>query len=217
MKGLYKKDFLLLWQTKWVLLIIGLLISAGLLYFKQASGLISFFAIFLCMQGVTGVLQDRISGWNLFQTTFPIARSSAIREKYNYSLLLAAAGFGIGFLLALLFGKNGIDESMQINMGICAILVFSVIAISVPLGILLPKSQYFLVMLAGFTLPALLIALWAKGVKTILPAAADLAAGAVPVIDMNLSTLGWMAGGCALLFVFSWMLAPKLLVKRDQL
>lgn len=213
-KGLFCKDLMVIWQTRWMLLLISLLVCSLLLYYEQPYGLISYFTLFLAMQGVTSVVSDRSAGWTLYQTSFPISRSAAIREKYLLSLGLGLAGFAFGCLMAWISHPKG-GDLMIINICMAALLGFSVMAIAIPLGLRLPNNQYFLVMIASFVLPAILIAFWANSLSAA-PVAPP--GNGLPLIQMNYRTdlLFWMAAGCFLLWAASFLICPKILARLDQ-
>lgn len=212
MKGLYRKDLLIIWQSRWLLLLISVLVCSILVYFNQSASIISYASIFLTMQGVTSILTDRTTGWNLYETTFPISRAAAVRQKYFLSIALGLLGFAAGLLVSVLIDRSMDSHSLLINIGFSAILVFSVIALAVPLGILMAKSQYFIVLLSSFVLPVVLIALWTKGITHTLP----VNPGEAVEIVYHFDRLAWMAGGCALLCLFSCLFCPAFLARQDQ-
>ncbi len=221
MKGLLWKDFLLVWQSKWVLFLISLCVSCGLIYFQNQSadspttlGWIAFFCILFSMQGVSSILTDRISGWNLYQTTFPITRQQAIQEKYVLSFLLGLGGLAIGLLFTFLYNcvffPTSIDlESWRINFYIAVLIWLGSMAVAIPLSLWLSKNQYFLALLASFLLPMLLIVIWNQNISVEYR-------GLIVIVNLNVPLLGYMAIGCAILCVLSYLILPKVLIHYDQ-
>ncbi len=221
MKGLLWKDFMLVWQSKWVLLLISLLVGGGLIYFQSQSsdspttlGWIAFFCILFSMQGVSSILTDRMSGWNLYQTTFPISRQKAIQEKYVLSWILGLSGLILGLSLASFYNcvlfPSVIDPySWWINLFIAILIWLGSMALAIPLSLWLSKNQYFLALLASFLLPTILIAIWNQSISIE-------EMGLVVTVNLSLPLLGFMTLGCAILCLISYVVVPKVLIHYDQ-
>lgn len=221
MKGLLWKDFMLVWQSKWVLLLVSVLVGGGLMYFQGQSvdspttlGWISFLCILFSMQGVSSILTDRISGWNLYQTTFPISRKQAIREKYLLSWILGFIGLVIGLAFALLYNRVLFPRSIEmdswyINFYIAVLIWLGSMAVAIPLSLWLSKNQYFLALLASFLLPTLLIVIWNQSITVE-------QIGLIITVNLSIPLLGYMALGCGLLCVASYLIVPNILTHFDQ-
>ncbi|MDE5757882.1 MAG: ABC-2 transporter permease [Allobaculum sp.] len=221
MKGLLWKDFMLVWQSKWVLLLVSVLVGGGLMYFQGQSvdspttlGWISFLCILFSMQGVSSILTDRISGWNLYQTTFPISRKQAIREKYLLSWILGFIGLVMGLAFALLYNRvlfpRFIEmDSWYINFYIAVLIWLSSMALAIPLSLWLSKNQYFVALLASFLLPTLLIVIWNQSITVE-------QIGLIITVNLSIPLLGYMALGCGILCVISYLIVPNILIRFDQ-
>ncbi len=221
MKGLLWKDFVLVWQSKWVLLLISLLVGGGLIYFQSQSvdspttlGFMAFFCILFSMQGISSILTDRISGWNLYQTTFPISRQQAIREKYILSWILGLIGLVLGLSLAFLYNRvlfpSFIEmESWWINFYIAILIWLGSMALAIPLSLWLSKNQYFLALLASFLLPTVLIVIWNQSISIE-------QIGLIVTVNLSIPLLSYMAIGCGILCLISYLITPKILIHYDQ-
>ena len=221
MKGLLWKDFMLVWQSKWVLLLISLLVGGGLIYFQGQSthspttlGLIAFFCILFSMQGISSILTDRISGWNFYQTTFPISRKQAIREKYILSWILGLIGLIFGLSLTFLYNRVLFPSFIEmddwwINFYIAILIWLGSMALAIPLSLWLSKNQYFLALLISFLLPTVLIVIWNQNITVE-------EQGLKVWVNLNLPLLKTMALGCGILSLISYFFVPKVLTHYDQ-
>lgn len=221
MKGLYVKDLMLIWQSKWILLLVSILVGSFLIYFQgtladsfTTLGFIAFFCVLLSMQGISSILTDRISGWNLYQTTFPIPRKKAIEEKYILALGLGLFGLCLGLsfsymLNQFIFNVSIESDSWWINISIAIILWLSSTAVAIPLSLVLSKNQYFISLLVSFILPTFLIIFWNQNITVE-------QIGNVMVVNMNLNLLFGMAFGCLIFCLASYFIMPTLLSKKDQ-
>lgn len=222
MKGLYVKDLMSVWQSKWILFLISILVGGFLVYFQGTFedsptmlGFIAFFCVMLSMQGISTILTDRISGWNLYQTTFPISRKKAVEEKYVLSFGLGLFGLLFGLGLAYLFTHfifqhlDVSQESWWINICIAFIIWPSSMAVAIPLCLILSKNQYFFALLASFILPTFLIIWWSQNITVE-------QVNNVMVVNMNMNLLFGMALGCLIFCFISYLVMPSFLAKKDQ-
>lgn len=214
MMGLLKKDFLIICKSIWIILIVPLIVISLMYYFNMQEGIISFFAIFMTMQGISTILADRISGWNLMATTFAISRKKAVSEKYIISIILFILGFLIGLIFLLYFSGDLSSEVRWINILIAAIFCFSIIAVAIPAATLLPESQFFIAIGSSFIIPACCIAKWSSSIT-----AQQIIKNGIPAgVEMNyqMLMLSGMAVCCFILCILSLILAPTILSKMDQ-
>lgn len=213
MKGLLKKDFFLVLKSWPIMLGIFVLATAIMVFLNATAGILSFTAIFFLMQGVTSIITDRMCGWNLYQTTFPVSRSKAIMEKYLFSLVCGVIGLVIGFLTCLCVGWPD-QESLLVSGLIGGILSFSAMAAGIPLLIALPKSTFAAAISASFIPGAVCIVLWNQALnrQSALAAASQGAIAFTMRTDLLWSLLAIMAGLC----LISWLVMPWLLSRKDQ-
>lgn len=213
MKGLLKKDFLLAFKSWPVMLGILVIATAIMAYLNATVGLLSFIAIFFLMQGVASIITDRTSGWNLYQTTFPISRSRAITEKYLFSLICGLAGFGLGFLICLCFGSAQ-EEALLVSSLLGGILGLSAMSVGIPLLLALPKNAFPAAIFAGFIPGAFCVVLWNQEL-TRQSALVQASQGAIAFnmrTDLLWIQLACMAGLC----LVSWIVTPMVLSRKDQ-
>ena len=214
MIGLLKKDFFIIYKSVITIVIIPIIVIGLMYYFDMEEGIITFFSIFMTMQGISTILADRISGWNLLETTFTISRKKAVLEKYILSLILALAGFLIGLIFLLNFSGDISEEKRWINILISAIFCFSIIAAAVPASILLPKSQFFIAVGISFIIPACCIAKWSSSITVQQIIKNGIAVG----MEMNYQVLllSLMALFCLAICLVSMICGPVILNKIDQ-
>ncbi len=206
MKGLIYKDLLSLYKTRVLLLTIAIVGCAIMLYFDVSASLFTFLAIFLAMQEISLISPEKACGWKLFQTALPVSRKSAIYEKYFMTLAYGLAGFLIALVVYLISGGK-FNEDFTINALICICFLCPLTAVALPLAIRLPISQFFLAMLGGFLIPALVIASWSVQI------------GYDPqtmTLDMHIPYLAGCAVACVVLMIVSMIVMPIWLSRTDQ-
>lgn len=214
MMGLLKKDFMMISKSMSIIVLIPIVTIGLMYYFGMEEGIVTFFAIFMTMQGISTILADRISGWNLMETTFTISRKKAVLEKYFLSILLGITGFLMGLIFLLYFCGDLSDEQRWINILISAIFCFSIIAAAIPASILLPESQFFIAVGISFIIPACCIAKWSSSIT----AQQIIKNGVAVGMEMNyqILMLSMMALFCAVICLMSMLIAPRILSKIDQ-
>lgn len=214
MKGLMKKDFMML-KTQWIVMLgIFALISIFMIWMDASEGLISYITIYFLMQGVASIITDRMSRWNLYQTALPISRPTAIREKYILSLLCGLFGFGLSLAIVygLGFGKD--QEVVLINILLGWILSFSALGFGIPLITMLPKSAFILGIFGSLLPGGACVALWSIKLNEA-SAKAMATAGAAP-FSMQTDFLWTCFAIMVLCVVLSYLIVPRLLAKMDQ-
>lgn len=223
-KGLYWKDFIRVFKTWPILLVITVSVCVGLWMTDSLVGLICFFCIMLMMQGPSSILADRTCGWFDFEPSLPISRKHLVTQKYMLSMMLMGLGLVIGLLMSwcMTWLKTGTleltSEAQNINLLICAVIGFSSCAIILPLSFVSDKDKFFLSIVLSFLPAALMIYLWTQGITTSDPIpAAGTAGGFYVDVDMNLGMLKSFAALSAALLVLSWAAVPGFLAKRDRL
>lgn len=214
MKGLLKKDWLVLKAT-WIQLALIFAVIAGLLVFFELSvGIVSFVTIYFAMQGVTTVINDKMSGWNTYQMTFPLSRMNGIREKYLFSYILALLGFALGALISFALDPNMAWEQFAISSIIGWILTLSAIGAGIPLLIMLPRSGFSLGIFGAFIPGSVCIAAWqmilSESIKTINAMPANTAQ------MLRMDILYWCLAAMAGFAILSAWLAPVFISRHDQ-
>ncbi len=211
--GLLYKDMVQLsmsWMIFLIILVIGFI---GLSLANVEGALICFLCANLAIQAVMTILPDRTSGWYGYSATLPISRKDIGSSKYLLGLLAGLIGILAGFLLYWLsasFKGAGMDqEQLKIQLLISPLIVFSSMAFMIPLNYTLPKDRTFIGVIFSFLPAAGLIYLWARQTTTvIIPGGMQM--------DMRLDLLAWLAGISLVLFVLSWLTAPRILARMDQ-
>lgn len=214
MKGLFKKDLLMIWQSRYLLLVIGLGVSLVLIRYDAAIGLMTFLSMFLLMQEVSTVTADRMCGFNLYETTFPVSRKNAVRQKYLLSLGIGILGMAIGFILYLCLGGEMGTDDFYINLMIALIGLFSVFPICIPLAYLLPRSQFFVAILISFVPFTGFIFAWSQSITS-----EALMKGTDVIginMDLRLDLLGYFCLASLAILLISWFAVPAWMAKRDQ-
>ncbi len=214
MKGLLKKDWLVLKATWIQLALIFTVITGLLVFFDLSVGIVSFVTIYFAMQGVTTVINDKMSGWNAYQITFPLSRANEIREKYLFSFILAAAGFALGALISFAIDPNMAWEQFAISSMIGWILTLSAISVGIPLLAMRPRSAFSLGIFGAFIPGSVCVAAWqmilSESMKTINP----LTASAAEMLRLDI--LYWCLAAMAVFTILSVWLAPGIMSRRDQ-
>lgn len=219
MKGLFKKDWIVMSQTWILMLVIMVLIIGGMFYFDAGIGTVSFLTIYLMMQGVTMVIPEKLSGWNLYQTTLPISRANAIREKYWFSLILSVTGFAAGLAIVWLFVSGMTDDDLLITSLIGWILALSSLAFGLPMLIGLPKNGFIIGIVGGFVPGSVCIALWTQMLSGMAVSAEMINGqpGAVSFVpDLHIDFLWGCLAAFMALTILSLLVMPVLLSRRDQ-
>ncbi len=161
MLGLIKKDFLYIQQKFWILFFCFYFLLALIsqksffLYF-----ILSFSAFGLSIQAFQ---YDKYTGWDVYQTAFPVTAREIVMSRYLYSILIE--GFcllldGIMMAVILFFRGNDILEGKPI------IIIFLPILLGYLLieAVVFPIIYYFgvdkarmILMLIGFGIPILVL------------------------------------------------------------
>lgn len=214
MKGLLKKDLLMIRQS-WIILILVLLIVLGVtIYFKRVEILISFMPIFGAMQGSSTITTDRMTDWNVFETVLPIKKSSEYLEKFMLTILLWIFGLFIALLMAWILPFETDAETLKINVLMAVIYGFGTNSILIYLLYRLKKSQFFMCYLLSFVLPVLATVYWTSQFEMV----TKVNALGIAVMEMNLQLplLSYFALGCVLLFIAEMIFGIRHLCSIDQ-
>ncbi len=214
MKGLFKKDTLMVLKS-WPIMVVILSVMLAIMVFMDVpTGILSFVSIYFMMQGVTSIITDRMCGWNLYQTTFPISRSMAIVEKYVFSLVVCAIGFVLGYALTMIFFPGIRQEDLLVSGLLGGILSLSALGAGIPLLILLPKNTFIVSIFGAFIPGALCIVYWSHVLSEM---SAQVAASQGQIVfSMRTDVLWAELGVMALLSMISLVAAPYCLSKMDQ-
>lgn len=220
MKGIYKKDLLLIASSRTVLLLVIVITCGLLIYFGGEIGMLAFFPIFMAMQATSTIFADRASGWYRMSTTLPLTRQRLVRSKYRLTALLAVCGLLVGiavWAIVELIQHQAVDfgtEDIWINLYIGMIMAFCTTAILIPLAYLLKKSQEFLATVTSFLLPAAMVFYWTQQ----LTSEATMVNG--DVIGFTLNMQQPLLQGMVLfslgLFVLSCIWMPRQIARQDQ-
>ncbi len=214
MKGLLKKDTLMVLKS-WPVMVVILAIMLGIMVFMDVpTGILSFVSIYFMMQGVTSIVTDRMCGWNLYQTTFPISRRMAVVEKYVYSLILCAIGFVVGYLLTVICFPGVEEEDLLVSGLLGGILSLSALSTGIPLLIMLPKNVFIVAIFGAFIPGALCIVHWSRALSEM---SAQVAASQGQIVFSMRTDVLWVELGImAVLSLISIAACPTLLSKMDQ-
>lgn len=203
MKALLKSDLITLKQSAAVILAMAVGVSAILMIMDASAGIISYLVIFLQMQATTTIVAERMSGWGLYKTTFPVSRKTAVFEKYILSILGGICGFGVGALFCLVSGIPLNESSILIGI----VLSLSEVAFGIVLLYLLPKNAFMIGVLLGMVPGAVGVGLWIQKISQ----PASMMSG-----DMHSDFLWMCIGILAACTVVSAIAVPWYLSKRDQ-
>lgn len=116
MKGLLIKDFCLLKQMRSILVIIFamaffLLFSGGA---DKVSFIIGYVSIISALMVSNTIAYDEFDNGYSFLMTLPAGRKIYVAEKYLFSIITGFAGWGLAFILCLIFIRfKGIDMSIS--------------------------------------------------------------------------------------------------------
>lgn len=211
MKGLLKKDLLLVAKGWPSMVLITVLIGVAMIWMKGGSGLVTFLTIYMMMQGITTLVSDKMSGWNELATNLPVSRAAAIREKYVVSVLLYALSFPVGLALTMWLADD--QTSVLVSVLLSVVFAFSALAIGVPALVRLHRSYFFAGILASFIPAAVMVTVWSRSIEAVMTMTAS---GPVYTVDMATGLLGWMAAGSAAAALVSMLVMPKILSRYDQ-
>lgn len=200
MKGLLRKDFYLIRATL-PLACLAMLVAGGCLsVLVSANVFLAIAPVVLGLVALTTVNIDRHDGWNRLAATLPCGPARAIGGKYLLYLLLSLGGVLLGLLLAvagsaLLRGWGSETFGIFFAIGLALPLLSG--AVGLPAAFLLGEDKNMLVMMFSYPLASALFVALVLAIDAVLPAALVLIACS------------------AAAYAASWLLAARLLPRRD--
>lgn len=207
MKGLLIKDFYVIRDSLFTLLVIFIAIGVGLAFLISPFVLITIAAITLSMQTVTTIQNDKSTQWDRFSATLPISRAQIVESKYLIYLLLSMTGVALGVIVCLIASlfRQGFDIN-ELLIYFCFAMIVSLLSgsISIPCAFILDEEKSIMGTVLSYIVTAGLFA----GLIFLLKQSMDLKENIVTVCGIT-------AAFSVVVFALSWLLCPKRLSKRD--
>ncbi|MGL5259896.1 MAG: ABC-2 transporter permease [Lachnospiraceae bacterium] len=202
MKGLLLKDFYVIKDAMLIQLIMLSVIGVGMSFIIAPSVFIVMSAVVFSLFSSTIIIHDKTSKWDMFATTLPIPNTQVIRSNYIVSTLLIALGLLLGVLVATVLGEFNFERIFQ-HILIGAAMSLSSLSVSIPLSILFDDKKQVIAIVLSFVIPVIVFAV------------AIFATSEFTGLQENMTSLLYMVFGIGLImFITSWVIAPKLLSNR---
>lgn len=214
MKGLLKKDLMMICQSWIILVVIQAIVLGVTIYFKKTEILISFLPVFWAMQGSSTITADRMTDWNVYETVFPVKKSSLYLEKFILTVMCWIFGLFIALVLAWILPYEHDADTFRINSLMAVIYGIGTNSVLIYLLYRLKKSQFFVGYLLSFALPAMVTIYWTSQFEMV----TKVNALGIPTMEMNLQIplLAYFALGFIGLFVVEMIIGIRHLCSIDQ-
>ena len=206
MKGLVKKDLLILQKNSKMLLI---LLVVYFICSLKSDGIESFLLPFMtAVFCISTFSYDEFNKWDAYAVTLPGSRSSIVKAKYTVGLLTVLVSFGLTIVLSLILGaiRNNIDLGATILYSLIGIATgLIIIALIFPLIIKfgLEKGRISIMIASfGFSALVMLVGSIVKAPKALVGFLEKYLAYMLPIIAV-------------LLFIGSYLLAKRIYAKKE--
>lgn len=202
MKGLLLKDFYVIKDAMLIQLVMLSVIGVGMSFVTVPSVFIVMSAVVFSLFSSTIIIHDKTSKWDMFATTLPLSNTQVIRSNYIVSTLLIALGLLLGVLVTTVLGEFNLERIFQ-HILIGAAISLSSLSVSIPLSILFDDKKQVIAIVLSFVIPVIIFAV------------AIFATSEFTGLLENMASLLYMVFGIGLImFITSWVIAPKLLSNR---
>ena len=200
MKGLLLKDYYLIRSILYIILAVFAVIGIGMSFLTSTWVLTVIATAMLGMISVTTINMDKSSGWRKISVVLPVSRKTFLDSKYILYLLLSGIGLFLGITLSVIVsvfkGQLDYNSMLQFISISIAMALFSG-SMTIPFAFLFSEEKSMLGLIIAY------------------PLSAAVFVGAALLIDNKIIACGLVAVAGILLYTISWLIARKLIIKRD--
>lgn len=200
MKGLLLKDYYLIKSVLYIILVVFTVVGIGMSFLTSTWVLTVIATVMLGMISVTTINMDRNSGWKKVSIVLPVSQTAILDCKYILYLLLSGVGLLLGVILGVVASifKGQLDyQTMLLFVGISVAMALFSGSMTIPFTFLFSEEKSTLGLIIAY------------------PVSAAVFVGVALLIDNKLIACGLVTVVGILLYVVSWLIARKLIVKRD--
>lgn len=200
MKGLLLKDYYLIRSILYIILAVFAVIGIGMSFLTSTWVLTVIATVMLGMISVTTINMDKSSGWRKISVVLPVSRKTFLDSKYILYLLLSGIGLFLGITLSVIVSvfKGQLDyNSMLLFISISIAMALFSGSMTIPFAFLFSEEKSMLGLIIAYSLSAAVFV------------------GAALLIDNKIIACGLVAVIGILLYTISWLIARKLIIKRD--
>lgn len=207
MKGLLLKDFYIIREGFFILILVFIAVGGGLAFLISPWVLIIIAATTLSMQATTTIHNDKATQWNKVSVTLPVSRSQIVKSKYLEYLLLCIIGIVLGAIVstvASLFRQSFDINNLFVYSGIAILVSLLSGSVGIPCAFFLNEDKsIFGVILSYFVTAGLFV-----GLVAILKQFMN--------IQGNLFMICGIAATFSIAaFALSWLICPKRIAHMD--
>lgn len=200
MKGLLLKDYYLIRSILYIILAVFAVIGIGMSFLTSTWVLTVIATAMLGMISVTTINMDKSSGWRKISVVLPVSRKTFLDSKYILYLLLSGIGLFLGITLSVIVsvfkGQLDYNSMLQFISISIAMALFSG-SMTIPFAFLFSEEKSMLGLIIAY------------------PFSGTVFVGAALLIDNKIIACGLVAVAGILLYTISWLIARKLIIKRD--
>lgn len=200
MKGLLLKDYYLIRSILYIILAVFAVIGIGMSFLTSTWVLTVIATVMLGMISVTTINMDKSSGWRKISVVLPVSRKTFLDSKYILYLLLSGIGLFLGITLSVIVsvfkGQLDYNSMLQFISISIAMALFSG-SMTIPFAFLFSEEKSMLGLIIAY------------------PFSSAVFVGAALLIDNKIIACGLVAVVGILLYTISWLIARKLIIKRD--
>jgi len=208
MKGLLLKDYYVVREVLYIQLILLLFIGAGMSFAISSAGvpiIISIMTLGLCTTASTNT--DKNCKWDMFSRTAPLPKNAVVSSKYIQNILLVLLGMILGIAQTVIITSftnpsSIVDIVVFVLVGVALSLLSS--SVNIPASILFDGTKQVLAMLLSIIFTTIIFIVTLVVAKQF-----------IDLKENMLSLTVILASISVVLYVASWIIAPKLLSKRD--
>lgn len=200
MKGLLLKDYYLIKSVLYIILVVFAVVGIGMSFLTSTWVLTVIATVMLGMISVTTINMDRNSGWRKVSVVLPVSRSVVLDCKYVLYLLLSGVGLFLGIILSIVASllKGQLNyQTMLLFISISVAMALFSGSMTIPFTFLLTEEKSMLGLIIAY------------------PISAAVFVGTALLLDNMLIACGLVTAVGAALYITSWLLSRKLIVKRD--
>lgn len=152
MKGLLKKDFLLLQSyAKSLMLMLVFFLIIGVT--SGPSFIVGIIMIECVTLAVSTFAYDDMAKWDTYMLALPVSRKTAVREKYVFALLLGLIGIALSLAASLFSGilRGNVDfANAAATIGGCLVAACLYVAVMLPLTYRFGSEKMRVMLIAVF-------------------------------------------------------------------
>lgn len=216
MRGLIEKDMRLTLSRKQTLVIFCIMaLVMGLS--MDGSFIIGYLTMLATITAIGTISYDEFDNGFAFLMTLPFDRKTYVREKYLFSLILAAAAWGVGFILYCIGGvirHSAVSPVSELPM-LLSLLPVLYLSASIMIPLILKygseKSRVVLFMIFG------IIAIVLFGAKSFFSGSSNILAELTKFLDSMHPTVVFavLTAICAILAYISYLRSIQIMEKKE--